>query len=180
MYVQPIKQEMLEQMTTNDGLNLYRTTFIQPVMLVFLRHFGCVFCKEALLDISERRKDIEATGTKIIFVHMGENEVANEYLGKFDLEDVSHISDPTSQFYRLFGLGKGSITQLFGLSTFIRGYDIVVNKGQKLQGTSSHLGDSFQMPGVFVLLNGKIEESYIHKVASSRPDYYELIQCCVI
>jgi len=111
---------MLERMTTNDGLNLYRTTFIQPIMLVFLRHFGCVFCKEALLDISQRRKDIEATGTKIVFVHMGENEVANEYLGKFDLEDVSHISDPTSQFYRLFGLGKGSITQLFGLSTFIR------------------------------------------------------------
>ena len=180
MYIRQIKQEMLERMMTNDGLNLYRTTFTQPVMLVFLRHFGCIFCKEALLDISNQRETIESKGSKIVFVHMATDEIAQEYLEKFQLQDVSRISDPTSQYYRLFGLGKGSITQLFGLSTFIRGFDIVVQKGQPIEYNSGHLGDSFQMPGVFVLQNGKIQESYIHKLASSRPDYEKLVDCCAI
>ena len=180
MYVQQVKQEMLERMMTNDGLNLYRTTFTQPVMLVFLRHFGCIFCKEALLEISNKRESIEEKGTKIIFVHMATDEIAQEYLGKFGLENISRISDPTSQYYRLFGLGKGTITQLFGLSSFIRGFDVVVNKKQPIEYNGGHLGDSFQMPGVFVLQNGKIQESYVHKLASSRPDYEKLADCCVI
>ena len=180
MYTQQVKKEYLERIMTNNGDNLYHTTFSFPVMLVFLRHFGCLFCKEAMIDISAKRESIEGRGTKIFLVHMASDEIAQSYLEKFQLDDLPRISDPTSQYYRMFGLGKGSVTQLFGLSTFIRGYDIVVNKNQPVEYNSGHLGDSFQMPGVFMLQNGKIRESYIHKLASSRPDYQRLADCCTI
>jgi hypothetical protein len=36
------------------------------------------------------------------------------------------------------------------------------------------------MPGVFVIQNGEIRESFIHQLSSDRPDYEELLKCCVM
>ena len=40
------------------------------------------------------------------------------------------------------------------------------------------IGDSFQMPGIFVLKEGKIVHSYIHKTISDKPDYDTMIEAC--
>ncbi len=42
----------------------------QPVLLIFLRHFGCTFCREALADLRVQRSRIEAAGVRIAVVHM--------------------------------------------------------------------------------------------------------------
>lgn len=180
MYIEKVKGDLLDKMMTNTGQSLYRSSFEQPVMLVFLRHFACIFCREAMTELSERRPDIESAGTKLIFVHMSTNEIADQYFSEFNLGGVEHISDPGSNFYRAFGLGKGTFNQLFGLSTWIRGYDIVVNKKIPVKFANASLGDSFQMPGVFILQGGTVKEAYIHKLASDRPDYEKLMECCVV
>jgi hypothetical protein len=40
------------------------------------------------------------------------------------------------------------------------------------------VGDGFQMPGIFMIHNGRIADSYIHKTASDKPDYEDIIKCC--
>jgi hypothetical protein len=40
------------------------------------------------------------------------------------------------------------------------------------------LGDGFQMPGVFVIREGEVREHFIHRLASDRPDYAKLVECC--
>lgn len=180
MYIEQVKGELLDKMMTNRDQSLYRASFEQPVMLVFLRHFACLFCREAMTELATRRSEIETAGTKLIFVHMATNEIAEKYFEDFNLKGVEHISDPSSNFYRAFGLGKGTFNQLFGLSTWIRGYDVVVNKKIPIKSANSNLGDSFQMPGVFILQGGAVKEAYIHKLASDRPNYTKLMECCVI
>lgn len=169
--------EVLDQMITNRGESLLEIAGSAPVLLVFLRQFGCVFCREALSDISKRRKEIESTGTRIVFVHMTDNDIAERYFAKYELYEVIHISDPECNFYRAFGLIKGSFNQLFGLQSWIRGFSAAVVAGH---GAGPQLGDGFQMPGVFVIQNGSIRESFIHNLSSDRPDYEELLKCCVL
>ncbi len=169
--------EILGEMQTNTGENLWSISFENPVMLVFLRHFGCVFCKEALNDISLRRKLIERGGIKIVFVHMGDEETANDYFTKFNLQGAVHICDPSQRYYRAFGLQRGSFTQLYGLQTWIRGYKVKQELNVELE-MAKRLGDSTQMPGVFILQNGRIKDRFIHRIASERPDYEQLVQCC--
>jgi peroxiredoxin len=169
--------EALVQMVANTGDNLYDLSNRQPVMLVFLRHFGCTFCREALADIAHKRASIENTGTRIVFVHMAEHELAERYFDRYGLEGVMHISDPACRFYAAFGLVKGSLTQLFGLHSFIRGFQSSIVEGH---GLGPMLGDGFQMPGVFVLHEGAVRESFIHKLASDRPDYVNLAKCCLL
>lgn len=175
MVTDSVDSKLLQEMMTSDKVNLKDLSFQQPVLLVFLRHFGCTFCREALADISEARKRIEEIGTKLVFVHMASNEIAEDYFDRFNLQGATHISDPECEYYAAFGLVKGNFTQLFGLQTWIRGFSAGVVKGH---GIGPQLGDDFQMPGVFVIVNGAIKESFIHKVASERPDYYALAKCC--
>lgn len=170
-----VEQDLLKEMITSEGADLNDLSFRQPVLLVFLRHFGCTFCREALADIAQYRERIETTGAKIVFVHMTENEVAERYFNRYELPGIAHISDPECRFYTAFGLVKGNVTQLFGLQSWIRGFQAGIMEGH---GIGPMLGDGFQMPGVFVIQEGKVKESFIHKLASDRPDYLELARCC--
>ncbi|MDV7393380.1 hypothetical protein RZS08_18550, partial [Arthrospira platensis SPKY1] len=63
-------EDLLQEMITNTGNSVLDLSKQKPVLLVFLRHFGCTFCREALEDISQKRASIEANGTQIVFVHM--------------------------------------------------------------------------------------------------------------
>ncbi|MGP1310160.1 MAG: hypothetical protein ACTS27_08185, partial [Phycisphaerales bacterium] len=39
------------------------------LLLVFLRHAGCTFCREALADVAKRRRRIENAKVRIVLVH---------------------------------------------------------------------------------------------------------------
>ncbi len=172
-----IESEIMDQMIANSGETLTQISFAQPVMLVFLRQFGCVFCREALTDIATKRKEIEESGTRIVFVHMTDNEIADRYFQRYNLEEVLHISDPKCLYYTAFGLLKNRMTQLLNLQFFIRGFQATAIEGH-FPGAS--LGDDFQMPGVFIIQEGAIRDRFVHKLAYDRPNYTELIKCCTI
>jgi peroxiredoxin len=167
--------ETLARMTTNKGLSLMNISMRQPAMLIFLRHLGCNFCREAMADLSTLRPSLIKQNIELVLVHMGENDVAEEYFKKFNLSGVSHISDINCIFYKSFGLMKGTSTQLFGFQSWVRGFTTIAKYGSDL---GQQLGDSFQMPGAYMIFAGEIRDSYIHKKASDRPDYMKLANCC--
>jgi peroxiredoxin len=171
MNYKSIPVSTLRKMTTNRGNDVYHLSGQRPTLIVFLRNFGCMFCREAMEDISKVKSEILEKGVEIILVHMSENETAEKFLKKYKIDDLSHVSDPAAEFYQAFGLMRGNFNQLFGLQNWMRGFDAAFAKGH---GMSVPIGDGFQMPGIFLLNGNKIEKSYIHKSISDRPDYLEL------
>jgi peroxiredoxin len=167
--------EVMEAMITNRGISLKDESVAQPIMLVFLRHFGCTFCREALADISDNRETIEKMGVKIVFVHMSDAGAAETFFQSYGLPGAAHISDPMCQFYAAFGLVKGSFRQLYGLRSWMRGFQSVVIEGN---GYGAEMGDASQMPGIFIIHAGKVLGSFIHQYSSDRPNYLELARCC--
>ncbi len=170
-----INYNFLETLITDKGEKIGTVSKNQAVFMTFLRHFGCTFCREALAELSTKREEIERSGMKMVFVHMAENEEAESYFNRYNLEGVDHISDPECHLYEQFGLIKGSFRQLLGLKSWIRGFEAGVLKGH---GIGKLVGDGFQMPGVFLIQNGKIVEHFIHKSSSDRPNYEKLMDCC--
>lgn len=169
--------ELLQGMRTNTRKSVWDMSVQQPVLLVFLRHFGCTFCREALSDISKTQEMLEGKGVKIVFVHMSSRQVAERYFSRYNIQNPVYISDPSCKFYTEFGLLKGNFTQLFGLHSWIRGFQSSTLDGH---GIGTKLGDGFQMPGIFVIQDGLLKNSYIHKLASDRPNYKELLECCTV
>ncbi|MEM9836306.1 MAG: peroxiredoxin-like family protein [Bacteroidota bacterium] len=165
-------------MLTNNGRSVAQISAEKPTLLVFLRHFGCTFCREALADLAKVQDEIAQAGTQLILIHMADHKTAEAYFERYGLNPTEHVSDPSCQFYKAFGLTKGTPKQLFGLQSWIRGFDAGVVKGL---GVGTQLGDGFQMPGVFAVHRSEVKASFIHKLASDRPVYLDLVkQCCAL
>lgn len=173
-----VTPEILKEIKTASGATLFDLSSSQSVMLIFLRHFGCVFCKEALTDLSAREREFVDKGITLAFVHMAEEDVAKTYFDQFNLSHYESVSDPSCEVYQQFGLAKGSFNQLFGLQVMLRGFEATKVPGNSF--TLQRIGDSLQMPGIFILRDGRIENSFVHKKASDRPNYDHLLSCCVV
>lgn len=168
-----MSENYLEKMITDEGLSIDKLSNAKPVLLVFLRHFGCVFCREALQDLSKLQSEIVEKGGDIVFVHMADKGTAQEYFEKYNIQDPKWVADPECDHYQEFGLLKGTFSQLFGFKTWVRGFDSAVMKGNGV--SWKQLGDGFQMPGVFLINKGKIDYCFIHKSVADRPDYLSIL-----
>ncbi len=159
------------QFADQNNKTLQQLSDEKPVLLVFLRHMGCIFSHEALSDLSRIQDQIAAENVTLGLVHMSECERGEEMVKKYGIKDVSHFSDPDKKLYTEFDLRRGSATQLFGPKVMWRGLQALVLEGHfngKLE------GDGFQLAGVFLVHKGKIVKSFRHRTAGDRPNYLEL------
>lgn len=168
----PESDDPLRELTTADGQMLDELADYQPQLVVFLRHAGCTFCREALADISQQRQQIEAAGCGIVLVHLGEGD-SDEFFAQYQMGDVPRINDPALRLYRQFGLDLGGFSQLFGIRVWLRGLIAGLLAGH---GRGPIQGNSFQMPGVYLYHQGQIVAGFRHERASDRPAYVALAQ----
>ncbi|MCC9601327.1 AhpC/TSA family protein [Stieleria sp. JC731] len=164
-------QELNVHYQSQHGETIGSLSAKRPVLVVFLRHAGCTFCREALGDISEQREQIEKSGVTIVLVHMGDNQSNGQLFASYGLADVHRISDPDCHLYQAYGLQRGGINQLVPPSVWWRGFQAaILNR----HGFGKLVGDGFQMPGVFLVEDNQVVHSYLHETSGSRPSYCNL------
>lgn len=164
-------ESALRSVLGTRGENLWDLSFEGPVLVSFLRHAGCVFCREAMDDLSKQQQDIETRGVSVAIVMMSPPEKANRAAEDFHLR--AHVfSDPQAFLYRAFELERGRFWQLMGPAIWLRGA-IAFFRGY---GLGMLEGDGFQMPGVFLIKDGKIIKAFRHQTAADRPSYRGLAE----
>ncbi|MDX2149966.1 MAG: peroxiredoxin-like family protein [Bryobacteraceae bacterium] len=168
----PEVMRMAMKARTQQGVSVDEISRLHPVLLVFLRHAGCTFCREALADLAKHRKAIEESGTRIVLVSMSPEERLRPFLAKYGLDDLPRVSDSRQNLYRAFGLRRGGLADLFGPKVWIRGFEAGI---LARHGVGWLDGDGFQMPGVFVVYHGEVIRSYRHQSAADRPNYLTLV-----
>ena len=156
---------------TAAGVSLAELAQRGPALVVFLRHAGCPFCREALADLKAKRAAIDAAGVQIVLVHMMTDSEAAAFFGRYDLADVERIADVDRILYEAFGLQRGTTLDVMGPKVWWQGFKTTLLSGH-LPGKP--VGDVFQMPGSFLIHKDEIVASYIGKSSGDRPDYEEL------
>ncbi len=156
---------------TNRGEDLDVLMAEEKVLLVFLRHFGCTFCRETMSELAKARLELERSAVHIVVVHMVDFEMAARMLSVYDLQNVNHISDPTQQLYTKYGLGKTGFVALYGIKNWWRALVAGLVKGHLI---GKPAGDPFQMPGVFFLEHNRIMNKFTYRYVSDRPDFVRL------
>ena len=155
--------------TGSGGLSLWDLSHESPLLVIFLRHFGCTFCMETVRDAAKQRADIQAAGARIVFVHMATEAEARGFFERFDMDDVERISDPDGCLYVAFGLERAGLMQMLGPSVWKRGITAIL--GGNTPGVPR--GDVFRMPGAFVVNQGKVTKSHFHRTIGDRPNLSE-------
>ncbi len=169
----PEVQQMALRIPTNKGTPLLEMSRHSPLLLVFLRHSGCPFCREALSDIAHQKRRIEASGTQVVLIHMGADPAAHEFFQRYGLAGVPRVSDSNRTLYRAFDLGRGGLWQVFGPNVWWRGFQAAI---LRRNGIAWPVKDVFQMPGVFLIFHGQVLRSFLHNSSADRPNYAKMVE----
>jgi hypothetical protein len=126
---------------------------------------------QAVSEISRKRAEIAATGAQLAFVHMGTAEQAQKFFSKFGLQDEHRFSDPTQSLYREFSLKRGTVTQLFGWKVWKRE---LRDRVMLTNGLGKIIGDSFQLPGVFLIHHSEVIKAFRHESVADHVDWVQM------
>ncbi len=137
-----------------------------PLVLVFVRHKGCPFCRQYLADITRQYAEIKKRGAKVAVVMMG---------GKADLKDfLSTRSFPFEVYgnegvaaYRAYSLKRYTDSSAIlnpakGAQEFISGLSSLLRHGGGIPE-----GDVTQLGGTFVInTDGKLAFTHRSEMGS--------------
>jgi hypothetical protein len=126
---------------------------------------------QAVSEIATKRSEINATGAQVAFVHMGTEEQAQRFFSRFGLDDVHRVSDRGRDLYRTFLLKRGTLRQLFGWKVWKRE---LRERVMLKNGIGKIIGDSFQLPGVFLIQHSEILKAFRHESVADKVDYVTL------
>lgn len=134
-------------------------------LLVFLRHFGCVFCRETIADL----RDISAANPDfpgVLFLFQGSPTEGRAFLRRH-WREARAISDPELRLYEAFGIRRGGVLQMFGPGVWA-GKRRANEKGHR---NGERSGDIWRMPGVFLARGDEILWSHAYRHAGDHPDF---------
>jgi peroxiredoxin len=164
----------LATVRTESGRSLLELAEASPVLLIFLRHFGCSFCRKAISDVAELGPELQKRGVRPVFVHMGTPELAKNYFDYYGLSDVERVSDPEAAVYRLpmFAVPRKSVVgQVLNPAVWAGWLKGAIFK----HGIGMVKQDGQQMQGLFFLKGAKIARQFVYRTIADEPDYLGLV-----
>ncbi len=145
--------DLIRFVRTSQNKTLLELSKEHNVLLVFVRQFGCTFCRETVSEISKIDKAIIGKKLTLVFVHMSDPAYGDLFFSKYYDHPVHHISDPGRSLYRSLNLRRGTLHELFGPITLLKGVYAGVVKGH---GLGQIEGDYLQLGGIFILSDGQV------------------------
>jgi peroxiredoxin len=125
----------------------------QPIVLVFLRYFGCPFCQTQVAELTRDEPQFRDAGAGVVLVGHGYPGAAEAFSARKRLP-FPLLMDPWRDAYRAYGLREASLATIVGPralpQTLRRGLTKDTRQGG-LQG-----GSLKQMPGTFVVDTGGV------------------------
>ena len=166
--------QVLASIHTESGASLLALTEASPVLLIFLRHFGCSFCRQAISDVADLREELARRGVRPVFVHLGTPERAKPFFDYYGIGDVERVSDPEAKIYRnpVFLLPRiHPALTLLQPSVWVGWFKGALFK----HGIGAIKEDGHQMQGIFFLKGPKIVRQFRYRTIADEPDYLKLI-----
>jgi peroxiredoxin len=164
----------LASVRTESGASLLTLAEASPVLLVFLRHFGCSFCRQAISDVADLKGELDRRGVRPVFVHLGTPERAKPFFDYYGIGDVERVSDPEAVVYQLpvFALPRmHPALTLFQPSVWMGWLKGAIFK----HGIGAIKEDGHQMQGIFFLKGPKIVRQFRYKTIADEPNYLKLV-----
>lgn len=137
------------------------------VILHFLRHLGCIFCKHSVTELHKLSTTMKFP--PIVFVHQSDVAKGDAFFDEY-FPGAPHISDPSLRLYELFGIQRLGGLQTINPQMYLIGLQSLL-KGNR---TTEILGDALVLSGTFLFNNGRLVWSHRAKFAGDDPNWKKL------
>lgn len=138
---------------------------VEPTLLVFLRHLGCLFCRETVQDLRAISEGVPAFPPLLFFTQSTPVEL-RAFLRR-DWPTARAVSDPERFFYAAFGIERMSPLGLLRPALWR------AERRARAKGVESgeRSGDIWRMPGVFVVAGARVLWTHEFRHAGDHPDW---------
>lgn len=145
------------------------------VVTSFLRHYGCLFCHQAVAQVVDALPEIVANGARVVFVGNGSVNQAKRFFTdkKLPREGVSVVTDPERESFRAADMNRGYVRTFLNPGS-IRAYAQAKESGHRITGL---FGDLTQLGGLLVT-RPPAHFVYFHKSthAGDHPDMKRVLE----
>jgi peroxiredoxin len=140
-------------------------------VLVFLRHFGCMFCRDLATQLRESHDEFRDRGYQVVAIGQGTPLRSAKFRADYRLP-FPVLGDPGLESYRLYGLTTGSFGGFLQPKAYKAGVRAMLHG--IFPGRPD--GDINQNPGVFLIdRNGSILRQQVGKHAGDFPTAREIL-----
>ncbi len=140
-------------------------------LLTFLRHFGCLFCREWLSMLGKAEGEITAAGLQVVAIGLGEPKHAERYCGKL-APQATCLTDSTNGSHFSYGIGRATVGAFVNPALIRAG--VRATGGKHFPGTPT--GDVALLPATFLVdREGIIRYAYYSEHAGDHPVLADLL-----
>jgi peroxiredoxin len=144
----------------------------RPLVIAFMRHFGCPFCREHLIQLSRHYDELRAAGGDVvaIFQYRAEPTVSfcNSRGVPFDC-----YGDPKRAAYAAVGLDRGERPEYLSLSLLVP----LMRAARVGAYAGKPQGDVAQRPGTFVVdRSGHVVLAHYNVMSPDNPPMSALVE----
>ncbi|HEY5431537.1 MAG TPA: peroxiredoxin-like family protein [Solirubrobacteraceae bacterium] len=91
----------------------------RPAALVWLRHYGCMYCRAHAVALQRARPEFEQAGLTVTLIGMGTAQDAATFRRQLAL-DIAVLADGAGESYRAAGAKTGGVIDLVGPKVVLR------------------------------------------------------------
>jgi len=146
----------------------------QITVVTWLRHFGCVFCKQMASNLTEIKPLLDKAGVKLVAIGNGSAKQAKRFLIEVGYEGELFV-DPERKSYQAAGM-KSGVMSLLSVSAVSK----VTNAWKEGHRQASTQGSNLQQGGLIVVNGDKILFRHIDASVGDAPDINEVLKACGI
>jgi len=151
----------------------------RPAALVFLRHWGCVFCRQHAVQLHRSRHKFEQAGIRLAAIGHGTVEQAAEFRRLQGIE-IPLLVDPERTTYGLAGTKVATLGELLAPRVIAQGAKHTVLSRLRLGSIAVHqgriIGNAAQLGGVLVIApDGSVRYAHLSEDAADVPPTREVL-----
>ena len=143
-----------------------------PAVIVWLRQFGCPFCRAYSVELNRMRDRFTAAGARLVLIGQGSPEDAARFRRRMGIE-VPVLTDRDRVTYLWAGTKLATLDELIGPLVFGRG---LIRMAQQRVFIGRNTADEAQLGGsIVVTRDGRVSFSHISSDASDVASPAELL-----
>jgi peroxiredoxin len=179
----PADARLLEDVVLqdHDGVSVRLGEIWQdrPAVLAFVRHYGCVFCRDQAVKLHRLREDFEAAGVRLVMVGHGTPELAAAFRRAQGV-DLPVLVDPDRRIYDVIGAKVATLPELIGPRHVLAGLVAAITSRARQGSIAVHqgriIGHAAQLGGVLVIApDGSVRYAHLAENASDYPPAREVL-----
>jgi prostamide/prostaglandin F2alpha synthase len=144
----------------------------QPAVLVFLRYYGCTFCRAHAVRLNRDRERFQEVGVQLAAIAQGMPEEAAEFRKKRKMQ-IPVLVDPDRAAYEAAGAKIAVLSEILGPRVMARGVKAAMRSHVMPGRFRGHVG---QLGGVLVVApDGSIRYAHLSEDASDNPPTEEVL-----